>query len=299
MPSDEMAATLALMWAQRAEGVGRADPSLDEMRARLDELGNLFPVPADVTVTQTNAGGVPACWLDAPGVDHSRVLMYLHGGGYVGGSARSHGELAARLARATGARALVLDYRLAPAHPIPGALEDAVTAWRWLLHQGVAPGSAVLAGDSAGGGLAAATMVALREAGDPLPAAAALLSPWTDLTGSGPSMATKAGVDPVLTAARQAAMARDYAGDADLADPRLSPLFADLTGLPPLLVHAGSAELLLDDGRRLAEAAGRAGVAVSFEEAADMPHVWHIIAVAPEATAATGRIGAFLAGQLA
>jgi len=299
MPSDEMAATLAVMWARGSAQLGSADSTLEERRAELEGLSEVFVVPEDISVAEVVAGGVPGRWLTPPGASTDAVLLYLHGGGYQVGSVRSHGELAARLARATGVRALIVDYRLAPEAPFPAALDDALAAYRWLLEdQGVPAGSIVLAGDSAGGGLVAATLVAARDRGLPLPASAALLSPWADLTGSGDSMVTNAGADPILSAEVLAEMARSYAGDTDLADPLVSPLFADLAGLPPLCVDVGTAELLADDGRRLAAAAGRAGVEVVLTEAEGLPHVWHVLAITPEATLATDRVGAFLAKHL-
>jgi len=294
-----MAAALAVMRGQGSGQLGSADSTLEERRAVLEGLGEVFVVPDDVSVAQVVAGGVPGRWLTPPGVSTDAVLLYLHGGGYQVGSVRSHGELAARLARATGVRALIVGYRLAPEDPFPAALDDALAAYRWLLEvEGVPAGSIVLAGDSAGGGLVAATLVAARDRGLPLPAAAALLSPWADLTGSGDSMVTNAGADPILSAGVLAEMARSYAGDTDLADPLVSPLFADLAGLPPLCVDVGTAELLADDGRRLAAAAGRAGVEVVLTEAEGLPHVWHVLAITPEARAATDRVGAFLAKHL-
>jgi len=300
MPSDEMNATLAAMRAQSSGQLGSADSTVEERRTMIDGLGDVFPLPEDVSVAEVTAGGVPGLWLTPPEVSAEAVLLYLHGGGYQLGSPRSHRELAARLARAAGVRALIVDYRLAPEHRFPAALDDALAAYRWLLDdRGVPAGSIVLAGDSAGGGLVAATLVAARDRGLPLPAAAALLSPWADLTGSGASMVTNAETDPILSADLLGEMARSYAGATDLADPLVSPVFADLTGLPPLSVDAGTAELLLDDGRRLAAAAGRAGVEVVLTEAEGMPHVWHVLALTPEATAATDRVGAFLAAHLA
>ena len=292
-----MDATLALMRAQRSEQLGSPDSTLEERRAALEMLTAVFPLPDDVAVTDVAAGGVPGVWLTPPGAREDAVLLYLHGGGYQLGSTASHRELAARLARSTGVRALAVDYRLAPEHPFPAAIDDALFAYRWLLdEQGLPPASVVLAGDSAGGGLVGALLVTARERGVPLPAAAALLSPWVDLTGSGDTMVSKAEVDPILSAAVLDEMAGAYAGTAERSDPLISPLFADLAGLPPLMVDAGTEEVLLDDGLRFAEAAEKAGVDVILTVAEGMPHVWHIIAVAPEATSATDRIGAFLAG---
>ena len=227
--SPEMEATLALMRSRRSEQLGAPGSTLEERRAVLEGLGSIFALPDDVAVTEVSPGGVPGVLLAPPGVRQDAALLYLHGGGYQLGSTVSHRELAARLARSTGVRALAVDYRLAPEHPFPAAVDDALAAYRWLLEdQGLAAGSVVLAGDSAGGGLAAALLVAARDGGSALPAAAALLSPWLDLTGSGATMVTKADADPILSAAVLDEMAAAYAGGVDRADPLVSPLFADL-----------------------------------------------------------------------
>ena len=202
------------------------------------------------------AGGVPAHWLTAPGADTGRVLLFLHGGGYELGSVRSDGELAARLGRASGMRVLFPEYRLAPEHPFPAAIDDVRAAWRWLrAGQDVSARSIAVAGDSAGGGLAVALLVALRDAGQPLPAAAALMSPTVDLTSSGASMTERADQDPISTPAMLAQFASDYLAGADPKTPLASPLFAALAGLPPLLIQVGTADLLLSDSERLAAAA--------------------------------------------
>lgn len=297
--SPEMEATLALMRRRQSEQLGAEGSTLEERRAVLEAMGSLFALPDDVAVTEVWPGGVPGVLLAPPGVRTDAALLYLHGGGYQLGSTVSHRELAARLARSTGVRALAVDYRLAPEHPFPAAVDDALAAYRWLLEdQGLASGSVVLAGDSAGGGLAVALLVAARASGSALPAAAALLSPWLDLTGSGATMVTKADADPILSAAVLDEMAAAYAGGVDRSDPLASPLFADLGGLPPLMVDVGTEELLMDDGVRFCDAAAEAGVDVTLTVAEGMPHVWHFIAVAPEATAATDRLGTFLAGHL-
>jgi acetyl esterase/lipase len=304
MLSEQMQGAMDWMRAMKETGArstvgGHSEPTMAERRAVLEAMADFFPLPADVERTEVSAGGVPAVWLRTPDSAEGQVLLYLHGGAYQSGSSHSHAELAARIARAAGIRALVLDYRLAPEHPFPAALDDAVAAYRWLLDEaGVDPVSIVLAGDSAGGGLVAATLLAVRDAGLPAPAAAALMSAWTDMTVSGESIRTREGADPLLSAANLAEAARDYVGVTDPKDPSVSPLFADLSGLPPLLVQVGTEEILLDDSVGFAESARTAGVDVTLEVAEGLPHVWHAIASAPESTAATERMGSFLAAHL-
>jgi acetyl esterase/lipase len=255
----------------------------------------LFPLPPDVAVQVTNAGSVMAEWIDIPGTDPSAVLLYLHGGGYVIGSLSTHRHLVADLARAGGLRALSVAYRLAPEHPCPAAIDDGVAAYRWLVARGVDPARIVIAGDSAGGGLTLAVLLALHDAGEPLPAAAVLLSPWTDLTAQGRSVTTKADIDPMLTPNDLHRYAAWYLGETDPKTPWASPLYADLTGLPPLLIHVGSAEILLDDSVMLAERARNAGVDVTLDVKDDLIHVWHYFAqLIPEGEDSIGDVGAFI-----
>jgi phosphinothricin tripeptide acetyl hydrolase len=226
-------------------------------------------------------------------------VLYLHGGGYVIGSPRSHRHLAAAIARAAGTAVLLADYRLAPEHPFPAALDDAVAAYQWLLGHGLAPGRIVVAGDSAGGGLTVATLLALRDRGLPRPAGGVCISPWVDLTCSGATYATKAAVDPIVTRESVAMMAQAYAGAGDPKAPLLSPLYADLRGLPPLLVQVGSDEVLLDDALGLGERARAAGVDVTVEEWPAMIHVWHwFLPMLAEAERAVGVIGSFVRARL-
>ena len=269
--------------------------TLAEQRAQYERAERAFPVPADVTVERVTAPVAPSEWLAPPSARADIVVLYLHGGGYVIGSPRSHRHLAAAIARAARARALVLDYRLAPEHPFPAALEDAVAAYRWLLAQGQAPASLVVAGDSAGGGLTVATLVALRELGVPLPAAGVCISPWVDLTCSAPSYATNAAADPIVRPAIVAEMARAYLAGADPKTPLASPRFADLSGLPPLLIHVGRDEVLLDDATGLAECLKVAGGAARLEIVPRMVHVWHwFLPMLDEAQTAVDEIGAFV-----
>jgi monoterpene epsilon-lactone hydrolase len=251
-----------------------------ERRAQYDRAERVFPVPPDVAVkTLTLKAGqgpeIGAEWLEPPAAREGAALLYLHGGGYVIGSPRSHRHLAGALARATGAVTLLPDYRLAPEHAFPAAVEDAVASYRWLLEWGAVPGRTVIAGDSAGGGLTVATLLALRDRGLPRPAGGVCISPWVDLTCGGASYASKAASDPIVARQGVAEMARDYLGGADARTPLASPLFADLAGLPPLLVQVGSEEVLLDDAVGLAERARAAGVPAALEIWPDMIHVWH------------------------
>ena len=266
-----------------------------ERRAQYERAEKAFPTPPDVKVEHVNAPVAPAEWLRPPAGDSGRVVLYLHGGGYVIGSPRSHRHLAAAIAGAASASALLLDYRLAPEHPYPAAVEDATAAYRWLLDRAVAPGRIVIAGDSAGGGLTVATLLALREAGVPLPAAGVCISPWVDLTCGGDSYRTKAAADPIVTRAAVAQMAQAYLGATPPRTPLASPLFADLRGLPPLLIHVGSEEVLLDDARLLAERARAAGVEVGLEVYERMIHVWHwFLPMLDEAQSAVEAIGRFV-----
>jgi monoterpene epsilon-lactone hydrolase len=278
---------------------GHAPPALEERRATFAPAGRIHPVPDDVVVTGVTAGGVPAHWLAAPGADPGRVLLFLHGGGYELGSLRSDGELAARVGRESGMRVLFPEYRLAPEHPFPAAIDDVLAAWRWLrTDQKLRARSIAVAGDSAGGGLAVALLVATRDAGEALPAAAALMSPTVDLTSSGASMTERANQDPFSTPAMLRQFASEYLAGADPKTPLASPLFASLSGLPPLLVQAGTADLLLSDSERLAAAASEAGVDVILEIGVGLPHVYQIMHGTPEAAKATERIGKFLRAQV-
>lgn len=270
-------------------------PTVDEMRTGFNMLAAKFPLAADVTCTRTAAAGIPAAWIVAPGADPGRVILYLHGGGYVIGSIDTHRELAGRLSRAAAARVCLIDYRLAPEHPFPAAVEDATAAYRWLLQNGAAASRTVIAGDSAGGGLTVATLVALRDAGMPLPAVGVCLSPWTDMEGIGDSMATRAHLDPMVRHDGLLRMASLYLNGADPRTPLAAPLYANLTGLPPLLIQVGTAETLFDDATRLADRAKAAGVDVTLEAWDDMIHVWQLFAaMLPEGQQAIDRIGEYI-----
>ena len=286
--------------AIRAQLAARPRPAgLAERRARLDALGAQYPPPPDVRVEPVDAGGVPAEWTTTPGADPSRVLLFLHGGGYISGSIASHRHMVAQAGREARARTLALGYRLAPERPFPAALEDAVAGYRFLLAQGVAPGRIALAGESAGGGCAVAALVSLHDAGAPLPACVWCSSPWTDLEMTGGSMATKAAVDPLISKPYLQELAAAYLDGADPRTPLASPLHADLRGLPPMLIQVGSAETLLDDSVRLAGAAGAADVGVTLRVWPDMIHAWHLFYQRVAAgRRALAEVGAFVRAAL-
>lgn len=275
-----------------------ADPQ--KLRPDYEALFATMPVAEDLAVDELDLGGVPTVRVVAPGSDTGMAVLYMHGGGYVVGSAQGYRGLAGELSRAAGMPALVLDYRLAPEHPFPAPVDDAVAAYKALVASGTSPENIVFAGDSAGGGLALATMVKLRDEGEALPAAAMLISPWADLTCTAPSIAAKAEEDPSLTSQGLEACAAHYLGDADPAHPLASPARADLSGLPPLLVQVGSIEILLDDALAIAANAGAAGTMVRCEVHPGLPHVFHAFHfMLPQAKAALEQAGTFLSGHTA
>lgn len=291
MASKELEKIIGLLRSQPVE----ADLPPEELRVVFEKLASMFPIPSDLRVERVDAGGVPGGWLSVPDASDDRVILFLHGGGYVIGSIQTHRSMIARLSRAAAARTLAIEYRLAPEHPFPAAVEDATAAYRWLLAQDVDPARLVISGDSAGGGLAVATLVSLRDAGETLPAAGVLLSPWTDLAATGDSLTTNAERDPLVQREGLENMARMYLGDADPRTPLASPLYANLEGLPPLLIHAGAAEAILDDSVRLDQRARAAGVESVLEVWEDMIHVWHYFAdMLPEGRKAIDRIGEFI-----
>jgi len=270
------------------------------LRAGFNELMARIPAPDDVRQRPMAIGGVSAIEVTAPGANADTVILYFHGGVYVIGSAATSVPLVAELARRTGATIITLDYRLAPEHPYPAAVDDAQDAYHGLLEQGVDLGKIALAGESAGGGLAVATLLALRDAGTPLPSCAFLMSPYADLTLSGDSIANRHAVDRTLTPEGLRLRIPDYVAGADPADPLISPVFADLTGLPPLLIQVGSKEVLLSDALRLAERAAMADVTVTLDVTDGVPHVFQAFAaMLDEADAALDRASAFLRSNLA
>jgi acetyl esterase/lipase len=271
-----------------------------EMRAGMEAVSAAAPLPENTALETVDAGGVPAEWTVAEGADADRALLYFHGGGYVMGSITSHRGLCAGLSAASGVRVLSADYRLAPENRYPAAVEDGVRAYRFLLDQGLDPARIAIGGDSAGGGLTLATLISLRETGLPLPAAGVCISPWTDLTLSGATLESKALEDPMVNREALQQMADAYVDRQQSKEPTASPCFADLSGLPPLLVQVGSAETLLDDSRRLEERARASGVDVVLEQWDGMIHVWHAFALlVPEARQAIERIGEYLKAKLA
>jgi epsilon-lactone hydrolase len=276
-----------------------ADAPLAVQRQQWESAAAQTSLPPSISIVPVDAAEVSGEWVSSPGAAPQQVLYYLHGGGYNSGSCVTHRELAAHLCLASGARVLLLNYRLAPEHPFPAAVEDAAAGYRWLLAQGIGPRQIVIGGDSAGGGLAVAAMLRLREHRLALPAAAVLLSPWLDLALTGSSLQDRAALDPLgsLEGLKQAA--RLYLDDVDPKNPLASPLYADLSGMPPLLIQVGDHELLLSDSTRLAERARAAGVEVSLEVWEEMWHVWHAWAGSlPEGRQAIERIGVFIREKL-
>jgi acetyl esterase/lipase len=276
---------------------GWSEGTLAEQRARQEKTARFSRLPADVHCRPVEIDGLPGEWIESAAAA-AGVILYLHGGAYALGSINVHRELVARLARAAGIRALAINYRLAPEHPFPAALEDTLAAYRWLLAQGIDPTRIALAGDSAGGGLALAALVALREAGQPLPAAAVCISPWVDLALRGASLQQQARLDPILDPQTLAKYAGYYAGNHDPASPLISPLYAGLQGLPPLLIQVGTHEILLDDATRLAEHARQAGVEVTLETWDGLFHVFQLLPFMPETQRAIAQIAEFLTTNL-
>lgn len=269
-----------------------ADVTLAQRRQGMEKVA--FKVADDIAVEQVAVAGRPAEWVRAPELRRQYALLYLHGGGYVMGSPNTHRSLAGEISRAAQAAVLLVDYRLAPEYPFPAAVEDGVASYRWLLAQGFAPRALAIAGDSAGGGLTVATLVSARDQDLPLPAAAVCISPWSDLTCSNDSYRTRAEADPMVTP-DIVNMAHLYLQGTDPKHPYASPNFADLRSLPPLLIHVGRDEVLLDDAIKLHEKARADGVHSTLEIWDDMIHVWHAFhPMLPEGKQAIARVGAFL-----
>jgi acetyl esterase/lipase len=274
------------------------DQTVDQSRANFKAMSRNFEPASDVSFERVDAGGVAAEWVSTNASRQLPVILFFHGGGYCIGSAETHRDLVSRLCTAAGARALSVDYRLAPENPFPAAVDDGVAAYRWLRRQGVPASSIVIAGDSAGGGLTLATLLALKESGDVLPAGGVCMSPVTDHTKSGESMRTKVDLDPMVHPTSSTAYSNMYLAGADAKAPLASPLHADLKGLPPLLILVGTSEVLLDDSTRFAERAQAAGVSVEIEVWDEMIHIWpYFAAILPEARQAIDRMGAFIKAQ--
>jgi acetyl esterase/lipase len=247
----------------------------EERRRRIEEVGGVWPVADDVKLETVDLDGVKGEWSSVPGADASRVLIYFHGGGYCSGSIVSHRRLVTEAGRAGGLRTLAVDYRLAPEHPFPAARNDALTVWRRVRNEGYPAEQITVGGDSAGANLTLALTLELKRAGEDLPGCLWLLSPWIDLTMSGATLVTKSAVDPLIQKGYLEELATAYApAGRDRKDPRLSPLYADLKGLPPALIQIGSAETLLDDAVRFAAAAGDADVSATLEIWPHMIHAW-------------------------
>lgn len=269
-------------------------PDIASVRRRLEKIKRFIPGPSKAN-GRLDAGGLPALRLIVPASRPDRHILYLHGGGYTFGTPGHYRDFFWRIANATGARLLCPEYRLAPEHRFPAAVDDAVCAYRWLLAEGADPKRIAVMGDSAGGGLTFCTLLRLRDEGVPLPAAAVGLSPWTDLATTGPSMAANAKSDPMLVPHQARFFARCYLGDADPRNPYASPLYGDLAGLPPSLIQVGGDEILLDDSVRMAERLRAAGCHVDLEVWPRMPHVWQLFArIVPEGRRAIDQIGKFV-----
>ena len=291
MPNPEIAAVRGLLRQNRL-GPGL---SLVEMREVYDRLGTQFPIPPDVSWRAVSANGVPAEWASTPDARQERVILYLHGGGFTLGSALGYRHVSTQLGRTARALTLTPDYRLAPEHPFPAALDDSLAAYRFLLDAGFAPSCIAIAGDSCGGGLTVATLVAAREAGLPQPACGVCMSSWVDMEANGGSMTTKAAEDFLVQRGPLLQNAAAYLGGADARDPLAAPLHADLAGLASLLIQVGSAETLLDDSVRLAAAAGAKAVECRLEVWPEMFHAWHFFfPVLGEGRRALNLAGAFI-----
>ena len=298
MPSEAFDAMVTMLAATNLAG----ESSVEERRAAIDVLGAMLGTAEGSSMEDVNAGGVPARWVrpDAPeAAAKGTAVLWLHGGGYNIGSVESHTPTASHLAAALGAPVLVAGYRLAPEHPHPAAIDDATTVWEWLVAEGHDPTSLAVIGDSAGGGLALALAMRLRDAGAAGPAALALLCPWVDLAGRTAIAPTRAAADVVLTTELLAAWAATYAGTTPLDDTVLSPLGGNLAGLPPMLVHAAGRDILCDQALQLANEAAAAGASLELEVADDMIHAWHLFAGAfPEAGDSLASVAGWLGPHL-
>jgi acetyl esterase/lipase len=273
--------------------------SFEERRSGFETRASQLPIAESVSFEAVSVEGIPAEWIVPEGTPEQNVLLYLHGGAYCIGSLNTHRGMVSHIAKAAETRALSIDYRLAPENPFPAAIEDSISAYKWLLSQGIAARSIIIAGDSAGGGLTVSAMVSLRENSIPLPAAAVLISPWVDLALTGDSIISKADIDPYVTKEELLKWARAYMGDSDLRTPLASPLYADLSGLPPMLIQAGTAEILLDDAIRMADRARKDGVDITLNTAEDMCHVWHVFSsMLPEAMEANEEVARFMRKHL-
>ena len=273
--------------------------SVADMRQALEQIAVVDPTPADVHCERIQVSGVDAEFIRPPGIRIDRVILYLHGGGYVIGSVNSHRALIARIATVARVQALGLDYRRAPEHPFPAPIEDATAAYQWLMSQGFKAKQIAIAGDSAGGGLVIAALVKIRDANLPLPSCGVALSPWTDLEAIGESYATRREVDTMCHREGILNLARIYLAGQSARNPLASPLYANLQGLPPVLIHVGEAETLLDDSTRLVERARAQGVEIKLKTYKDMPHVFQLfLPTIAESRESISEIGHFVASHL-
>lgn len=292
MANKEIETLVSMMFSDRDPNV---KPTLAEAREGFEGIGQAFPVGEDVQVTPFSANGVSSEEIIADGADSDQVLLYFHGGGYALGGLSTHRTMVSDLSRASGRRAILIDYRLAPENAFPAAVEDAVIAYRWLLDSGVPAANICLAGDSAGGGLTVATLLSLKEQGIELPAGAVCISPWVDLEMTGASHISRAAQDPMVKLADLREWTSYYLPDGGAKNPLASPVHGDLSGLPPLLIQVGTAETLLDDAYMLERVAKAAGVDVTLRVWEDMIHVWHLFGmVVEDGRKAIAEAGAFM-----
>ena len=297
MVSIEMERLISFLRQSRGD---TSEPSVEGFRESFGQIAGLTKIPKDANCEPIDAVGVPAEWISVPESVKDHVVLYFHGGGYVAGSINSHREYCVRIARASKTRVLLIDYRRAPEHRFPAALEDAMKVYQWLnSSEGINPKKIIIAGESAGGGLTIATLIKLRDDQVELPIAGICLSPFMDLAVTGDSVKTKAEVDPIVTQANLEFCAKLYLGGENSRNPLASPLYADLKGIPPLYIQVGTAEILLDDSIRFADLAKAAGVKVSLELWDDMIHMFQMFAaMAPEGQDAINKIGEFILKSL-
>jgi acetyl esterase/lipase len=285
--------TKIMMYFLRSQLSGWSEGTITEQRARQEKSVRFFRLPKQVRCKAISDLGVPSEWIDSPD-SSAGIILYLHGGAYALGSVHSHREMIARLVLATNCKALAINYRLAPENPFPAALEDVIMAYDWLLSNGVDPAQICFSGDSAGGGLAIATLIALHEQGIPLPAGVFCFSPWLDLTLSGDSVLKNMNHDPILSATILQKYVNYYIGNHNATDPLISPLFGDLRGLPPIHIQSGRNEILLDDSVRFYEKARQTGVDVTLKIWDDMFHVFQLFSFLPETQESMKQVSAFI-----
>lgn len=289
-----------IIQALRSIQLNPHEADIPTVRAAFEQFASVYPTADGVKREKADANGVPGEWITPPAVSGDTTILYIHGGGWTMGSVNTHARLVANICAACDARSFSIDYRLAPEHPYPAGLDDCITAYRWLIEdQRVDPARLVIAGDSAGGNLTLASLLRLRDEGLPLPAAAVCLSPATDMLATGESHRTRAEADPMLDPTGLPVVREAYCPDTDPATPYISPLYGDLKSLPPLLIHVGDAEILLDDSKGFAERAKAAGVDVTLKVWDEMIHVFQFFApMLPEANEAIAEIGAFVKSRV-